>query len=292
MAQQELVSVLVISYNSERYIIETLDSIKNQTYERIQLVLSDDGSRDQTMKIAEEWIQKNGKRFESVKTHINEVNHGIPNNANQGLLLCEGSYIKLIAADDILREECIQKNLDICEKNHWDIVFSRMEAFNSKGVVGEMPFPLDFFELSAGEQYQRLLNDNILNAPTAFYKKKLIMDMEGFDENYIYMEDYPMWLKMLRNGVKFYGLNEITVNYRRNESSVTSNQNDKFVSVGYFKTCKRFFYQKKFGPMIANRCYRSLMSNLKEFLYKDLIIIFGNKKDSRATVKLTKLFYH
>lgn len=61
MAQQELVSVLVISYNSERYIIETLDSIKNQTYERIQLVLSDDGSRDQTMKIAEEWIQKNGK---------------------------------------------------------------------------------------------------------------------------------------------------------------------------------------------------------------------------------------
>ena len=72
MAQQELVSVLVISYNSERYIIETLDSIKNQTYERIQLVLSDDGSRDQTMKIAEEWIQKNGKRFESVKTHINE----------------------------------------------------------------------------------------------------------------------------------------------------------------------------------------------------------------------------
>lgn len=59
----------------------------------------------------EEW-----KRFESVKTHINEVNRGIPNNANQGLLLCEGSYIKLIAADDILREECIQKNLDICEK--------------------------------------------------------------------------------------------------------------------------------------------------------------------------------
>ena len=121
MAQQELVSVLVISYNSERYIIETLDSIKNQTYERIQLVLSDDGSRDQTMKIAEEWIQKNGKRFESVKTHINEVNRGIPNNANQGLLLCEGSYIKLIAADDILREECIQKNLDICEKNHWTL---------------------------------------------------------------------------------------------------------------------------------------------------------------------------
>ena len=54
MAQQELVSVLVISYNSEQYIIETLDSIKNQTYERIQLVISDDGSRDQTMQIAKE----------------------------------------------------------------------------------------------------------------------------------------------------------------------------------------------------------------------------------------------
>ena len=132
MAQQELVSVLVISYNSEQYIIETLDSIKNQTYERIQLVISDDGSRDQTMQIAKEWIQRKGRRFESVKIQINEVNRVIPNKANQGLLLCEGSYIKLIAADDILREECIQKNLDICEKNHWDIVFSRMEALIAK----------------------------------------------------------------------------------------------------------------------------------------------------------------
>ena len=65
--EHPLVSVAVIAYNSEKYILETLDSVKEQTYDNIELVISDDCSTDNTVKICRHWASQNAQRFSNIQ---------------------------------------------------------------------------------------------------------------------------------------------------------------------------------------------------------------------------------
>ena len=69
-----LVTVVVITYNSSKYVIETLDSIYNQTYTNLELIISDDCSKDDTIKICEDWLKKNGNRFYHTEIITTEIN--------------------------------------------------------------------------------------------------------------------------------------------------------------------------------------------------------------------------
>src|SRR5688572_26730058 len=99
---QPLVSVIVITYNSALYVLETLDSIKRQTYQQIELIISDDCSNDATVELCRKWLSVNGSRF--VRTSLIEVesNTGIAQNCNRGVEASKGEWIKIIAGDDAL----------------------------------------------------------------------------------------------------------------------------------------------------------------------------------------------
>ena len=85
-----LVSVFVVSYNAADYICETLESIKAQTYQNIELIVSDDHSSDQTVELANEWIESNKERF--VRTELITVDHntGVSANYNRAIRACRG----------------------------------------------------------------------------------------------------------------------------------------------------------------------------------------------------------
>ena len=83
--EDALISIVVITYNNSNYIEETLESIKSQTYNNIELIVSDDCSTDKTVEITEEWIDKNRDRFANVKLITTPVNTGISKNCNRGL---------------------------------------------------------------------------------------------------------------------------------------------------------------------------------------------------------------
>ena len=113
---QELVSVMVLAYNAEKYITDLLASIKMQTYQRLELVVSDDASTDNTVKIVEEWCKDNKERFENMIVRKSKDNQGVTKNVNLGYRECNGKYIKLIAADDKLVEDCIEAMVSKAEK--------------------------------------------------------------------------------------------------------------------------------------------------------------------------------
>ena len=104
-----LVSVIVITYNSAQYVLQTLESIKRQTYKNIELIVSDDRSSDNTISICKDWVIENKHIFRNVKVLQTPSNGGICHNYNYALQQANGEWIKYIAGDDILEDNCIER---------------------------------------------------------------------------------------------------------------------------------------------------------------------------------------
>ena len=103
-----LVSVAVITYNSSKYVLDTLESIKAQTYKNIELIISDDSSTDNTMQLCKDWCDQNKDRFVRIQVIEPEKNTGVAANCNRAEAACEGDWVKLIAGDDMLLPDCIE----------------------------------------------------------------------------------------------------------------------------------------------------------------------------------------
>jgi glycosyltransferase involved in cell wall biosynthesis len=226
-----LVSVIVIAYNSSKYITETLESIKNQTYKNIELIITDDSSKDNTVDICSEWIEKNKNRFIDTLIVTTEKNTGISGNCNRGLSVATGEWFKLIAGDDILEDKCIYEYVRYIKKNK-DVscisckitVFSDQEEY-------PMPFtvPDYFFNVSSKRQLRYLLGkNNFIPGSSVFMKLQLVNSLGGCDERFPMIDDYPLYVKVCDIGQKFYLLNMALVRYRVHSENMSLSGNELF----------------------------------------------------------------
>ena len=102
MSNNPLVSIVVVTYNSSEFVLETLESAKIQTYKNIELIVTDDCSKDNTLEIVKDWVDKNKDSFIHTLVLEATVNTGISGNCNRGCNASKGEYIKTIAGDDTL----------------------------------------------------------------------------------------------------------------------------------------------------------------------------------------------
>ncbi|KAA6320476.1 putative glycosyltransferase EpsE, partial [termite gut metagenome] len=102
MNEQPLVSIVVITYNSSKYVLETLESAKVQTYQNIELIVSDDCSTDDTVDVCQNWLDENKERFVRTELLIVLKNTGVSANCNRGYKVAKGEWIKGVAGDDML----------------------------------------------------------------------------------------------------------------------------------------------------------------------------------------------
>ena len=222
MINNILVSVIVISYNSQNYIIETLESIKNQRYENIELIVSDDGSTDNTICNTKRWISENKDRFQNYRIIESEINTGITENCNRGIYASNGEYLKLIAADDLLMPECIDSLLNFTVENGLKMAFSRALPFaddaninnHSKLAMIENIISDNFFKSNQKEQYKMLLKGCGIYPTGVLLNREFILTIGGYDSRYKMMEDYPFWVKVSSLGERFVMFNKYTTKYR------------------------------------------------------------------------------
>lgn len=225
---QPVITVGVITYNSSKYIVETLESIKAQTYPHLILQISDDCSTDGTVEICERWIEKNRARFVKTKIIVAEHNTGVSANANRNWDACETLWLKEIAGDDLLLPGCIEDNTRyVTEHPEAVVVFSRVRPFRvlfGKKVWNEESWhDYSFFNLTPDEQYHYLIYEgNHLPAAPCFYNiPKLRKIGIRHDERIPLLEDYPKWVTLARKGVTFSFLDKHTVGYRLNNNSLS-----------------------------------------------------------------------
>lgn len=242
-----IVSIIVATYNSSPFIIETLESISKQTWKEIELIITDDCSKDDTVEICRNWLDKNKERLISGKIITSEINTGVSANANRGLKAAEGEWIKLLGADDTLKQDCIENNMRFVETNSdVKVLFSQVEIYkdtfkpenliettpalpyNPNGILGA--------DMSAASQYKMLLlSDRIHFSPGVFINRETLLSLGGFDESLKLQEDYPLWLNLTKNGHKLYFMDKITVNYRRHLKALNNTGIDYLINPNYYK---------------------------------------------------------
>ena len=237
METNPLVSIIVLTYNSSFYVVETLESIKKQIYTNIELIICDDCSNDNTIEICNEWINNNESRFKRISLISSTKNMGIPANCNKGINDAKGVWIKIIAGDDLLVSTCILDNIEyIIKKPEILILQSNTYLIDSKSnIIGESkPINPFFKKATAHLQHQILLRTYVGNTTTLFINKDLFDCVGYYDESIKLIEDTPMWLKLTYNGYKIHFMDKYTTQYRINYNSVSfDNGNTKIINSIY-----------------------------------------------------------
>ena len=223
----KLVSVVVQAYNSEDTICDTVESIKAQTYSNIELIISDDKSKDNTVEIARAWVEKNRHAFTEVKVITTEKNSGIPGNNNRALKHVTGEYVEFLAADDKMLPDAVAEYVNFCEKNPKVIPIAKVQLFSEEAcdfssVQDYCDRCYAFAKLAYKEQYrQRLMQNTVVAPAAAFYPMELMREIKGFDEAYRCFEDYPVNLKLMKRGYRFGLLDKELIGYRISAKSIT-----------------------------------------------------------------------
>lgn len=293
-----LVSICVVTYNSRETVLETLDSIYAQSYSRLELLVSDDSSTDDTVSICQEWTRTHKDRFERTEVIVREENGGVAANLNTVIKATKGEWIKCIAADDLLLPNCIEDNMEYCKK-HTDIpfFFSKAQEFHcvdGQHSLSNIFFPqseyVPFFEFSSEEQYRKLLTLYFVPSMTSFISRDFAIS-HPFPEEYPYCEDYPYWLRIAREGIALTYFDKLTVFYRAGLSLTHSNSNT-FVGEKFHSSATDFFFAERYmaikaiDPMFAEQ-------RRKEYLLGDIAIYaFKNRQTlfSRTVLFILKRF--
>lgn len=228
-----LVSIVVITYNSEKYVIETLESVKRQTYQNIELIISDDGSQDNTVDVCQKWMEKNKDVFVRTELILIEKNTGIPANCNRGAKIAQGEWLKFIAGDDCFFDYAIESYISFAAKKaRAEVIHAKVEEYKNF-FSDENKMPLKNIEnikfnnpkTTAHEQFEILLRKSPVYAPTVFISNKLFRRFDGFDEKCPVWEDRPMWLMLTKNEIQMIFMNSITVKYRKSQDSIQVKKN-------------------------------------------------------------------
>lgn len=226
--EQPLVSIIVITYNSAKYVLETLESARAQTYQNIELIVSDDCSTDNTIEVCRDWIEANELRFTRVKLVTTEKNAGVPANCNRGINVATGEWVRLIAGDDFLKEDCIEYSIKkaICVSEDCDVYRTRQIDFVVKNQKKEFFYSKEkksvFYERNITSKQQLVLALRNINPFMAsfLFKKKVHVLVDGFDERFRLLEDWPFLIRLLMKGVKIYCDQEVTGFHRIREDSI------------------------------------------------------------------------
>ena len=213
-----LVSVIIPCYNHEKYIEDSIQSIIEQTYSNIELIIIDDGSKDKSVEKIQAMLPACKRRFEHVY-FATRSNKGLCATLNEALILCHGKYVSIIASDDIMLAHKTQLQVDYLEKNsNVAGVFGGIELIDKSGqIIGE--------RISNQHEYslkEVMLSQHDLPALTQMYRLTCIKDIGGYDES-VKIEDWYMLLKLLKSNNKLIYIPEKVAKYRLHDDNFSKN---------------------------------------------------------------------
>lgn len=212
----ELISIIVPVYNAEKFIRETMDCVIAQTYPCWELLLVEDGSRDNSVEIIETYIRDSGE--ERIRLICQPENMGAAKARNRGLQEAKGRYIAYLDADDLWLPEKLEHELAFIREKDAAFVFTGYEFAdeNGKGTgkIVHVPETLNY--------RQALSNTTIFTTTVMFDTQKISKEL--LEMPVIKSEDTALWWKVLRNGYTAFGLDENLVKYRRPGKSLSSNK--------------------------------------------------------------------
>jgi glycosyltransferase involved in cell wall biosynthesis len=271
--KKPLVSIVVVTYNSSQYVLETLESAKAQTYQNIELIVTDDCSKDNTVEICRDWVEENKERFVRTELITVEKNTGISPNCNRGFKAAKGEWVKPIAGDDILNPQCISTFIDYTKKYPaLSFLFSDMEIFGNDKTAYKKSHARSWTDrslrsyestMTAENQLKKLMMSNNVSSASAIYKRETFNLVGGFDEDIKLLEDYPFWINASKKGYLIISIKEKLIRYRLNESSVQTSTRYK-IALELF--LQKYIFKNVFFKLIINYINQLKVDNKEKYL--------------------------
>ena len=211
MSKEGLVSIITPCYNGSRYVAETIESVLAQTYENWEMLIIDDGSKDNSAEIIEKYAEKD-KRIRLIQ----QPNGGSANARNHGIREAQGQYIALLDADDLWKTDFLAEQISFMKVKNTLCVYSSYDRIdeNSK----EMLSPLC---CKPSVSYKDMLVRNYIGCLTGLYDCSRHGKIYLHEELKSIRDDYAYWLDVVKASGVAYGNQKVLAKYRVLSNSTT-----------------------------------------------------------------------
>ncbi|MFQ5686446.1 MAG: glycosyltransferase family 2 protein [Candidatus Scalindua sp.] len=254
MSTNPLVTVLMTVYNGAEYLKTSINSIITQTFTDFELLIINDYSADNSVKIIESF---NDKR---IVIHNNERNLGQTKSLNIGLKLARGKYVARMDADDMAFSFWLEKLVKFFEKHQeYAAIGAQAIVIDSTGRTKKTRMvPGSFHEITF-----RIFFDSPMNHVSVLLNRELILKNGGYDEEFKVTQDYELWSSLIRNNYTITNISEVLVSYRVHSGSK-----------GFMEASTR------------------ALEEMSETIFRNIYSFTNLKLTFDDAVGLCKLFYH
>ena len=181
----DLITCVLPTYNGEKYIRESIDSVLAQTYENWELIIVNDASTDGTLEIVKEYVNRDKRIF----IISNETNQKLPKSLNIGFAKAKGEYYTWTSDDNAYKPQAFEKMLNVLKTNpNFDMVHCDMDYIDENGKIAQ--------ELIVDCSLETLLEVNNTIGSCFLYTKAIADKIGGYDESQFLVEDYDYWLRI------------------------------------------------------------------------------------------------
>lgn len=279
---KNLISIIIPVYNGERYLSKCIDSILNQTYSNLEVILVDDGSTDSSPKICDKYSKKDNR----IKV-IHKKNGGVSSARNMGISKSTGDYIGFVDSDDYIEPNMYENLFNALKDSHTEISMCGYNELENNKIIKSV---IHHKNKISGEEllkdiFEELFRPVVWNK---LFKRHLFFDAQGqicFPENVSFGEDALMITSILSPTDTISIVNEALYNYNIFNNSLSHNlTDDKKLSIIYYRDTLKEVCSKKF-PKLSNQleeaCFNITVLLLIELHFSNL----KNKKDYISSLK-------
>jgi len=201
ISENPLFTVICLCFNHEKHVIESLDSVVNQSYKNIEIIIVDDFSSDNSTKTIQNWLKVSDTNL-NISFIKNKENKGHTTSFNIALEVSKGCFVIDLATDDLLNKDCVENHFNNFKKNpNSGVSFSNVENvdvslshLNFFYRIKESENYVMDFKPQSGNLYNELLAKFYINACGMCVKREVYQFLNGYDSSLDY-EDFDFWVR-------------------------------------------------------------------------------------------------
>ncbi len=271
--KQPKVSLIVITYNQEEFVHDTLDSCISQDFDSFEVVVSDDGSKDKTAEIILEYQKKYP---DIIKPVYSDVNTGIANNLNRGLSAAKGEYIALLGGDDLILPEKLRLQSEFLDGRpeasgcYHDAEVFEWPSGRILGLFSEL-YGLGKHKL-VDIDAKKMLSPKYQMLPSTVMLRKSAVGDRRFDPRFKMLNDYLFDTETIIESGPYVALNKTLTKYRRHENNIGKSKQSKASMLEENMMAMALLEVKfpHFSRLLQKRvCYYLLVEALKAYINGD-----------------------
>lgn len=211
---EELVSIIMPTYNCQNYIDKSIESVLLQIYKNWELIIIDDCSIDSTYSIIKNYMLKDNR----IKYIRLSKNYGVAVARNKGIEIAEGVFLAFLDSDDLWKETKLQKQIKFMQDNQYYFTCTTYGKIDENGKIKDK-----IIRCKEKYDYNLILKECPGNSTVIYNAQKL---GKFYVENIKKRNDFLMWLKVIKVADKAYGIDEILGYHRERKGSISSNKID------------------------------------------------------------------